>query len=241
MPYTVNGIGTSVCPGRGFAKWAGTPDSDALECLTIFYVPLIPYKAIHTFQWNENAYNHVPIRWSIGLLIHAFGRRWLGVLLVAAVVAAVVGAVELFNARSRNPSLGNGLLNLAWFLAVASALGWGLLEFLDQRTRTIRLLLGRHQYGSSDPAMWTEPLLAGMTGPQSLFGTATYADAVLPLLAAGAYSRAMWAARLSVAFENPETGEELTNTVLEHPGVAAAAKHVKQQPEDWGLVVQGGK
>jgi hypothetical protein len=240
MPYTVNGIGTSICPGRGFAKWGGTADSDALECLTIFYVPILPFKAIHAFHWAGNIYSHVPIRWSVGLLVHAFGRRWLGVLLVTAIVAAVVGAVEFFNPRSRNPSLAIALFNLSWVLAVASALGWGLLEMLDRRTRSIRLLLGRHHYGSSDPATWTESLLATLAGPQSLFDAATYADAVLPLLDAGHFSQAMWAARLSAACENAATGEQLTNAILDYPGVADAVRAVHQSPESWAGIMQMG-
>ncbi len=227
MAYTFNGIGTSVCPGRGLTAWGGLPDADALECVTVFYVPVYPYRAVHVFNGDGTTYEQIPIRWSPALVLHALGRRWLGTILVAGVIAAVVGAFEAFNTRARNPMLGLRLGCVAVALAAGSCLGWAALRLLDRRTRAIRRLLGRHVFGSSDPACWTAPLLARVPPPGKAFGTATYADAVLPLLVLGDFGRAMWAARLAVALENPAVGEALTDAILEHPD-SVLARHASR-------------
>src|SRR4051794_3035468 len=74
MPMTINGFGTSVCGSRGNVGWGSF---DAMEWLVALYMPLIPYKAIHTFDWNGEQYRAIPIRWSFGLMVRTFLGRWL--------------------------------------------------------------------------------------------------------------------------------------------------------------------
>ncbi|HYV34931.1 MAG TPA: hypothetical protein VE988_04450 [Gemmataceae bacterium] len=88
----------------------------------------------------------------------------------------------------------------------------------------VLLVLGRHEYGTSDPAMWADELVAAVRSPVHMFESETFAAAVPMLLEKGEHSRAMWAARLSVACEDAAKGDLLTTTVLEAKAAATAAK-----------------
>ena len=73
MPMTVNGFGTSVCGGRGNVGWGSF---DAMEWLVAAYLPVIPVKAVHTFDWQGEQYRMIPIRWSFDLVLRTFFSRW---------------------------------------------------------------------------------------------------------------------------------------------------------------------
>src|SRR5262245_35945361 len=73
MPQTVNGIGTAVCKAGGDV-WGDS--YDAMECFVIFFMPIVPYAAYHTFGWNRNQYRRVPIRTTTGLLVRTYMRAW---------------------------------------------------------------------------------------------------------------------------------------------------------------------
>ena len=103
-------------------------------------------------------------------------------------------------------------------------------DVADQRHRDIRLLLGRHVYGSSDPAFWTRKILRDVRPPQQSFCHATFAAAVPALLAEGDLERAMFAARLSTALESRRAGEELTDRILREPKVKAALERIRPDP-----------
>ena len=152
MPFTVNGVGTSVCGARGYVRWAVRPQGfwkrlfepganeafDAVECFTLFYLPLIPLKPVHTFHWDGNRYQQVPLRWSAGLVLRAFARRWAWVgWLLACVVLSACGWLW--------PALVLTLLG-------PPALAWGLRRW-DEPQRALRWALGPHVAGASDPAV----------------------------------------------------------------------------------------
>lgn len=244
MPYSINGCGTRVIGARGFVRWGGPPDHDALECFCLFYLPLIPYKAVHTFGWsfgggfgvgNMGSYRQVPIRWTWDLVVVGLLRSWLGLPLVLGLFLVLIGIIGREDLVLR---LLAGVAGVV--LADGSLLGWWVLWFLDQRHRNLRYVLGPHQAGSSDPATWTDDLLDGIHDPRDLFGTDTFADAVEPLLEAGDYSRAMWAARLTVALEDRSTGEGLTILILGDPDVKDALREVRKSPQRWNRVMTGG-
>jgi len=72
MPITFNGLGTAVCPARGFVSWdtnkTRQADCDAVECFVVLFLPVVPIEPIHAFCWNRNQYQKVPLRWSIDLV-----------------------------------------------------------------------------------------------------------------------------------------------------------------------------
>lgn len=251
---TLKGFGTSVCGARGWVCWteendpiSGPWDFDGLECLVVFRFPLIPYRAVHTFNWSNDAtvrggmvgieywsYDQIPIRWSFALLIRVALRRWI-------FVALAVGIGCLFNSQLGRPAPQSVFVALAvacGILVGLGILGWCWMAVSESRVRRIRRVLGSHRRGSSDPATWTEEDLREVVGPQEAYGSPTFADAVLPLLVAGQLSKAMWAARLTVAKEDRRRGERLTSQVLKHPEVRKALAKVEENPTVWSSVMQ---
>ena len=171
--YSVSGFGTAVFEARGLVKWdSSLEDCDAILAFCVLAIPIVPYKAIHSYQWEFPdkpgagfQFRSVPIRWSWGLVGAALAHKLLFWVLVAAgfcLVFALFSPLELLMR----------LLLIGAALAVLTAgftCRW-LLNRADQRHRDIRLLLGRHVFGSSDPAFWTRKLLRDVQPPQQAFG-----------------------------------------------------------------------
>lgn len=234
MPATVNGIGTSVCDARGHVSWGGIADSDAVECFVFLYLPLIPIKAVHTFQWNGINYRQHPIQWSFGLLLRAFARRWLIVPAIAAVFSVFIGF------GLNDPWVKAEMFLLATALVVIVVLGYWLLWVTDQRNRNLRRVLGPHDLGSSDPAIWLQNLLDLMPPPRKLFNAETYGAAVPILLEDRRYGSAMMAARLTVAVEDAKFGEELTDMILNDGEVLEALAIIRKHPQQWAVFMEAG-
>lgn len=234
MPMTVNGFGTSVCGGRGDIGWGAY---DAMEWLTAFYMPLVPLKAVHTFDWNGSEYRMVPIRWSGDLVLRTFVNRWVwGV--------GFLGSILLLIAFLEIDKRGvNLLLFTLGPLLLLLAVGGGLfLRVSDERNKKIRRVLGGMTIGNCDPAHLTDALLDDMAGePRLAYGTDTFADAVEPLLEQGSYARAMWAARVCKALEDDAEGEALTDRILNDPDVADALEVVRGKPAAWAEVMQSAQ
>ncbi|MFO0929601.1 MAG: hypothetical protein U0736_21655 [Gemmataceae bacterium] len=190
MPMTVNGFGTSVCGGRGDVGWGAY---DAMEWLTAVYMPLIPIKAVHTFDWNGNEYRMIPIRWSRELVVRTFLGRWLWGIGLLGVILGIVFFAEL---NHQAPNL--ILLGSAVGLVLVSVLIALVLHWTDDRNKRIRRVLGAITVGTCDPAHLTGKLLDEMAGdPRMSYSTETFAGAVEPLMEHRAYARAMWAARIA--------------------------------------------
>src|SRR5438067_11057216 len=88
MPYSVNGCGTRIFGGRGHLRWGGPPDFDGLECFCLFSLPLVPYRAVHTYEWQFSAWweprrsaccQSLTLRWSPELVCRTLLRHWLQV------------------------------------------------------------------------------------------------------------------------------------------------------------------
>jgi hypothetical protein len=242
MAFTFNGHGTMVYQAQGNVGWRSY---DAVEWFVLFYIPLIPLRAVHTFGWKNawgwggQKFQTVPLRWSRALVIRSFLRpmRWaligFGCILLSLGIplAALIAVGDQLHRR------GDMIITLAsGILLVGSGviLHWAL-AFTDRRTQNIRRVLGPHPLGSCDPALMKKPM---NPDPCEDFGAESYADAVPALLDAERYSRAMWAARLSAAWEDPAVGEELTDQVLRHPGVPEAVEQVRRKPGRWAEVMQ---
>jgi hypothetical protein len=242
MPGTVNGIGTAVCPAGGGLSWSTGPwysqgysraHYDGVECVVVFYLPLIPYKAVHIFNRQSagmgEQYQQIPIRWSLGLVLRAFFGRWLWAVLFVGATMAVIGAVDTFQHHKPHHMLfavGLGVTALA-------PLGWWLLAWSDRRNRDLRRVMGPTEFGSSDPVTWGADTLQHIRSAKELFGESTYAAAARKFLADEAFGQAMFAARCCAAFDDRHEGEVLTDEILQHPAVVAGLSEVRRDPSQW--------
>jgi hypothetical protein len=102
----------------------------------------------------------------------------------------------------------------------------------ETRHRGIRLLLGRHEWGGSDPATWSEELVAEVVNPKAEFGVESYAALAVQERKAGRLGKAMWAARLCAAIEDEAQGEELTDAILTEAEEAGQLRRVRRRPGD---------
>lgn len=242
MPGTVNGIGTAVCPAGGGLSWSSGPwysqgysmaHYDGVECVVLFYLPLIPYKAVHIFNRQSagmgERYQQIPIKWSLGLVLRAFLGRWMWAVLLSGATMALIGAVDTFQHHKRQELMlviGVGLMLLA-------PIGWWLLALSDRRNTDFRRVMGPTEFGSSDPASWQADTLQHIRPAQELFGVATYAAAARKLLANEEFGQAMFAARCCAAIDDRQEGEQLTDEILQHPSVVAGLNEVRRDPTQW--------
>ncbi len=111
-------------------------------------------------------------------------------------------------------------------LAVGIYLMWQ-----NPRDRTIRLVLGRHAWGSSDPAHWGKSIRKDIVDPKAALGVKSFAALAKKAMAKEDWCTAMWAARLCVAAENADLGEELTDTILAEADVQDRLAAVRRDPQ----------
>jgi len=202
-----------MCGARGYVEpgFFVASDCDAVECIVFVYLPVIPFRAVHTFAWNGNQFQMVPIRWSWDLVLKAFLQRWRWLL----VILAFVFCIPIFQAKDNREWMGGVIVVLfCTFLLVGInfLLGWW-----DKRHRELRRVLGPHQLGTSDPATWPEDLLAKIEPPNGM----SHLQAARAALQQGDFRNAMWDARFAVAREDRIRAEELTNEILADPDVRA--------------------
>lgn len=239
MPFTVNGIGTATVPGVGFVRWGSEDDCDAVECFVVVYLPLIPLKPTHTFDWSGNQYRFIPIQWSFKLVAKAFAWRWLTAFVWLGSILAVIGGLMYATSRAESSDARTGMemLTVGVPILLAAFPLWKLMTHLDRRDRDLRLVLGPHSRGSSDPATWSSELLAELRPPQELYGAPSYLVAARNLMGEGRVHTAMWAARLAVAKEDPLKGEELTDEILAHKKVRESIDRIAADPSQWQVLL----
>lgn len=242
MPRMVNGIGTWFCMAHFDAGWGW---DDAVECAMFAYLPVWPIRTCHLRlepggSFAPENYQAISLRWSDPLVRHVFLRCWF-----AGCIGLGILCLALIGAHAVSPPAGQSYVAREWAvlrpilipltpcLILAGIVGQVLMSRSARRQRDIRLLLGLHRRGSSDPTMWPEDELGTLNSAQAMFGTSTYADAVHQLLLAEAWTGAMWAARLTAARENGKTGEALTAEVLGHPGTQKALQNYRLGAANW--------
>jgi hypothetical protein len=244
VPFTVNGIGTTMCPGRGLISWqpgnwlqrGGTYDYDGVASFCIFYLPIIPYSAVHVYgrasQGMGERFMQLPIRWSPILVVRAFAYRWFGALCVAGIFCGVIAFV------TPDPFGDNFVDKIAFetlggIMIAAAGFGWWLLHWTDRRNYDLRRVMIATPFGSSDPVTWTDKALKVMNPPTMMFGTATFREAAEKAFDAGEFGRAMLAARYCAALEDRQAGESLTDDILRDPEVLEALPIVHRDPMRW--------
>jgi hypothetical protein len=245
MPGTINGIGTSLCGGRGHVCWytkgkyewgRSATDFDALECFCVFFMPIIPYRALHAFNMTSAGtgytYHRVPIKWSLALIVRTFLRRWLAVPCFVGGMLALIGVINWQNGRGVDDA--PSMFISGSICLVIAFVGWWLLGGTDRRTRHMRYVLGPTQFGSSDPATWAREVLDQMSDPHALFGTTTFAAAAMQAISNEDWCTAMRAARLCAALEDVSSGERLTDEILNEPAVQEGIAVVQRTPTRWG-------
>ena len=236
MPFTVNGVGTSTCGARGFVKWPGLgqADRDACECFVVLYLPVLPFKPIHAFDWNGNAYRAIPIRWSMGIFARVFARAWLGWLpAIAAALLATFAVVEFNERHGPKPMFEYERAAAALAAAVVAATTFLVLGKMDRRDVAIRRALGRHEFGSSDPADWIGDLAKAIKPGHEREVGLSYADSARKALTERQFSRAMWDARLCCLLEGRSDGERVTDEILDHPEFQDALFKVGKNGAGW--------
>ena len=226
MPFTINGFGTALSGYGAPVAWTKPqmrffgqqPDHDAVECFVALYFPVVPLRAVHTFDWNGSNYRMIPIRMTSSLVVQTYVRPIALLLAGCGWIGAVITlAWAIF---------GRDLQALPWLGASIAllAVGHGLLFFLlsrDQRTRDVRLIIGRHGGGTSDPALWKGELLASFAQPN--LGEARAA------IQRNEFPGAMMAARIAIATGNAE-GELLTEEILAHPRIQSVLPELRREP-----------
>src|SRR4051794_14096428 len=100
MPYTMNGVGTHVCGSRGNV---GYNSYDAMEWVVVFFMPVIPLKAYHTFDWNGDQYRFIPIKWSFDLVFRTFFTGWNWGLLALGCLMLVFVGFSVFDRNMKDP------------------------------------------------------------------------------------------------------------------------------------------
>lgn len=207
--------------------------------------PVWPIRVLHVQivpggSFAPENYRAIPLRWSDQIVCHVFLRCWL-----AGCIGLGILCIFLLVAHAVSPPKGKAYVAREWAvlqpillpltpcLIVGGIAGQLLIRRSARRDREIRLLLGVHGLGTSDPATWLDEDLARIKQSQALFGTATYAAAVPQLLQSGAWAGAMWAARLTTARESGTIGDALTAEVLEHSGVQEALQRYRLGEISW--------
>jgi hypothetical protein len=239
VPASVNGVGTAYCGHAAPILWqrpgsfslTARADHDAVECVTLLFLPLFPLRAYHTFNWSGNECRAIRIKTSGRLLARAYLRPYVLVLLGVSIFLMVVSlaaiGIALFMAEKSAPITPKMMLGFATPPA-GLLLGLFLKRSLDRlyaRSRDIRLVIGPHELGSSDPATWTEETLSKAEDAAPGGGL----DAARRALSEGRFGEAMWAARLAVARGQAE-GETLTDEILSHAQVASILPDLRKAP-----------
>jgi hypothetical protein len=206
-----------------FLGKGGKRDYDCYQGWQVI-LPIYPVTLIHTFGWqyDSRTAKAIPLRDDPGFARRAVIRDWSGVLAVLAGIAILPVMCSGVSIVLTVVTLAVLVLAIVGFVATSSG----------SRDRDIRLVLGRHAWGSSDPATWDEDLQARIVDPNEKLGVESFSQLAEDFIGKGKWTEAMWAARLCVAAEDATMGEKLTDEILGHPKVIERLKHLRRHPEE---------
>ncbi len=213
----------------------GVEEYNVVDYLAFMFIPIIPLEAGHiSIGHNPHLakkleYERYQIRLQPRDIITGYIRR---LSQLGLIISTPVLVLFIFVNRIDTEEL------ILWMIIWIISLG----GYLYQITRAnqdlkIRLLLGRHSLGSSDPVTWKNDFLPSPSICQDLYQCNRFEEAVPILIKRGEWSRAMWAARLCTALEDVAVGETLTKEVLEHPSVQEILRQLLIYPYKWNKLI----
>jgi len=212
MAFTFNGFGVRSCGNYAPIKWTKRKwftigekgDHDAINCMVVVFLPILTVEPQHTFDWQEKGigpgigyeYQKVKLKWNWRLVVHTFLRPWS----IAFIAFGTIGLLIWYSTKSLEDFLvGCGLI-------IFGILGFIVARSLYRRCRDIRLLLGRHALGTSDPATWEKSIIDRINSSEKLYGTKNFEEACRKFISSLDWENAMWAARYCTAVENKYIG-----------------------------------
>jgi hypothetical protein len=200
-----------------------------------FVMPFIVLEPLHTFYWGGLADRGraIPLHPERGFRLRAYLEEWSSMSLFVFAIAPLLltcFALVRWIEEDRRWVLLAILAGLSAGVFVAAILTHRQVRRLDQRERDIRLLLGTHTWGSSDPAYWHPDLLDDVIEPADRFGVKTFLNLARRHLEERDWCRAMWAARIAAALEDEQQGESLTSKILEQPAVRKVLGQLRKDP-----------
>lgn len=234
MPATVNGIGSQWCGYWAPIRWekggalSRSADHDCMVCFVIFFLPILPLQAVHTFGWEGDRCIQTPIRWSMTLILNALVRPYL---LAAAIGIPIVLSLYAFASweEIRRGRFEFASLGIPAGIAVGAAVLLVLLGRLDRKSRDIRLIIGPHEAGSSDPATWSPALAADTLEKIRIGGESVDEESVREMMRQGRPARAMWLARIAAGNGEP-WGKNMTEEFLQDSTIAAILFTIRKAP-----------
>jgi hypothetical protein len=193
-----------------------------------YIYPVALTEPIHLFNISSHTASGIPLRPDRGFKGAAFVQEWSGLLLILSALATpVLALVAAFKQIEGEPEwLRYAVLaGVAAVVLVVTIVMFVRQRRADQPHRDIRLLLGPHAWGSSDPAYWDTKMHSAIVRPAEGF-----AALARQAIADKQWARAMWAARLCCAVEDFELGQKLTRDVLGQPAVRELLPRLRQDP-----------
>src|SRR3990172_1739499 len=152
MPQNINGCGTMYCGHSAAVHWTKPvslstqqADHDAVVCVTLFMLPLIPLRPVHIYDHSGMTCRELRIRWSKDLVWRAFLRPWLFLIIAMSGVCLLILAVgvSLVIWTGSIPSTPKAVIFSAITVIsfAASIIGHWWLNAHDARNRDIRPIL----------------------------------------------------------------------------------------------------
>jgi hypothetical protein len=210
MTTSVNGTGTGLVKASRPRMVNGCPHFDAVEAVTFFYCPLLPYRVVHVIsicadskKWQTENYRYIPLRFAPRIIFKAFINRWGNVFILYGGFMTALGGFATRNmGRAFNQTDATVLTAFALMVVIGLLLKAVRLA-LDASDNRIKSILGAHELGTSDPYYWPEDVAEsvreryfGAESARSL--TAIAEQAMLQ----GDRSKAMLCARLAMRRES---------------------------------------
>lgn len=187
-----------------------------------FFVPLVLRELVHVWDiptTQAGSCKGIRLRPDSAFKTRVLWANWGG-----------TGAAALLIAT---PFAWAGIHPVLGIVALLGGIGLGVAALLfsreGSRNREIRLLLGRHTWGSSDPATWHTTICKDIIAPQTL-QIKDYATLARIAMGKRRWSVGMWAARLCTAVENQDEGERLTDAILAEAEVRQGLGQIRSNP-----------
>jgi hypothetical protein len=149
--------------------------------------------------------------------------------LVATLVTPLLALVKHYEQKPMGSTMIAFVVSAALFSACIAY--WLRHRAPDRRDTAIRLLLGCHEWGSSDPATWHPNLLQRVKSPAETASASTFVEAAKTAISKGDWCAAIWAARFCAALEDAKLGEELTNQILQNEYVVNQLRNLARHRE----------